>query len=30
LISPNKTIEKLAIGFVVGVAAVWLAGLYQD
>ena len=29
-ISPNKTIEGLAIGFVVAVAAVWLAGLYQD
>ena len=29
-ISPNKTIEGLAIGFLVGVAAVWLAGLYQD
>jgi phosphatidate cytidylyltransferase len=29
-ISPNKTLEGLAIGFVVGVAAVWLAGLYQD
>ena len=29
-ISPNKTIEGLAIGFLIGVAAVWLAGLYQD
>jgi phosphatidate cytidylyltransferase len=29
-ISPNKTLEGLAIGFVIGVAAVWLAGLYQD
>jgi phosphatidate cytidylyltransferase len=29
-ISPNKTLEGLLIGFVVGVAAVWLAGLYQD
>jgi phosphatidate cytidylyltransferase len=29
-ISPNKTWEGLAIGFVVGVAAVWFAGLYQD
>jgi len=29
-ISPNKTLEGLVIGFVVGVAAVWLAGLYQD
>jgi phosphatidate cytidylyltransferase len=29
-ISPNKTIEGLAIGFVIGVGAVWLAGLYQD
>jgi phosphatidate cytidylyltransferase len=29
-ISPNKTVEGLLIGFVVGVAAVWLAGLYQD
>jgi phosphatidate cytidylyltransferase len=29
-ISPNKTIEGLAIGFVIGVLAVFLAGLYQD
>jgi phosphatidate cytidylyltransferase len=29
-ISPNKTIEGLLIGFVIGVAGVWLAGLYQD
>jgi len=29
-ISPNKTVEGLAIGFVTGVAAVWFAGLYQD
>jgi phosphatidate cytidylyltransferase len=29
-ISPNKTVEGLAIGFVCGVVAVLLAGLYQD
>jgi phosphatidate cytidylyltransferase len=29
-ISPNKTVEGLLIGFAAGVAAVWLAGLYQD
>jgi len=29
-ISPNKTVEGLAVGIVVGVAAVWFAGLYQD
>ncbi|WP_205698405.1 phosphatidate cytidylyltransferase [Conexibacter sp. SYSU D00693] len=29
-ISPNKTLEGLAIGVVVGIAAVWFAGLYQD
>jgi phosphatidate cytidylyltransferase len=29
-ISPNKTIEGLVIGFVIGVMGVWLAGLYQD
>jgi phosphatidate cytidylyltransferase len=29
-ISPNKTVEGLAIGFLIGVAAVWVAGLYQD
>jgi phosphatidate cytidylyltransferase len=29
-ISPNKTVEGLAVGFVVGIFAVWLAGLYQD
>jgi phosphatidate cytidylyltransferase len=29
-ISPNKTLEGLLIGFVIGVGAVWLAGLYQD
>ncbi|MEA2248010.1 MAG: phosphatidate cytidylyltransferase [Solirubrobacteraceae bacterium] len=29
-ISPNKTVEGLAIGFVLGVAAVWFAGLYED
>jgi phosphatidate cytidylyltransferase len=29
-ISPNKTLEGLVIGFFIGVAGVWLAGLYQD
>jgi phosphatidate cytidylyltransferase len=29
-ISPNKTLEGLAVGVVVAVAAVWFAGLYQD
>ena len=29
-ISPNKTVEGLIIGFICGVAGVWLAGLYQD
>jgi phosphatidate cytidylyltransferase len=29
-ISPNKTVEGLVIGFVIGVLGVWLAGLYQD
>lgn len=29
-ISPNKTVEGLAIGMVVAVAATWFAGLYQD
>jgi phosphatidate cytidylyltransferase len=29
-ISPNKTVEGLAIGIVVAVLAVWLAGRYQD
>jgi phosphatidate cytidylyltransferase len=29
-ISPNKTVEGLAIGMVVAIAAVWFAGLYQD
>jgi phosphatidate cytidylyltransferase len=29
-ISPNKTVEGLAIGFVVAVLATWCAGLYQD
>ena len=29
-ISPNKTLEGLIIGFVIGVLGVWLAGLYQD
>jgi phosphatidate cytidylyltransferase len=29
-ISPNKTVEGLAIGVVAGVAGVWFAGLYQD
>jgi phosphatidate cytidylyltransferase len=29
-ISPNKTIEGLAIGMLVAVLAVWLAGRYQD
>lgn len=29
-ISPNKTLEGLLIGIVVGIAAVWFAGLYQD
>ena len=30
MISPNKTIEGLAIGIVGGTAGFWLAGLYQD
>ena len=30
LISPNKTLEGLAIGVVGGTAAFWFAGLYQD
>jgi phosphatidate cytidylyltransferase len=30
LISPNKTLEGLAIGVVGATAAFWLAGLYQD
>jgi phosphatidate cytidylyltransferase len=30
LISPNKTLEGLAIGVLAGTAAFWLAGLYQD
>ena len=29
-LSPNKTVEGLAIGIVAGVAGVWFAGLYQD
>jgi phosphatidate cytidylyltransferase len=29
-ISPNKTVEGLVSGFVIGVAAVWFAGLYAD
>jgi phosphatidate cytidylyltransferase len=29
-ISPNKTVEGLAIGFLVAVLATWCAGLYQD
>lgn len=29
-VSPNKTVEGLAIGFVAGIAGVWFAGLYQD
>jgi phosphatidate cytidylyltransferase len=29
-ISPNKTVEGLCIGMLVAVAAVWLAGRYQD
>ena len=29
-ISPNKTVEGLAIGFVTAVVATWCAGLYQD
>jgi phosphatidate cytidylyltransferase len=30
MISPNKTIEGLAFGFVGGTMGVWFAGLYQD
>ena len=29
-ISPSKTLEGLGFGIVVGIAAVWFAGLYQD
>lgn len=29
-ISPNKTVEGLALGAVMATAAVWFAGLYQD
>jgi phosphatidate cytidylyltransferase len=29
-ISPNKTVEGLAIGFLTAVVATWCAGLYQD
>jgi phosphatidate cytidylyltransferase len=29
-ISPNKTVEGLAIGFLTAVLATWAAGLYQD
>jgi phosphatidate cytidylyltransferase len=29
-ISPNKTLEGLAFGFVFAIAATWFAGLYQD
>ena len=30
LISPNKTIEGLAVGILGGILGFWLAGLYQD
>ncbi|MDH3226725.1 MAG: phosphatidate cytidylyltransferase [Thermoleophilia bacterium] len=29
-ISPHKTVEGFVVGFVVGVLAVWVAGLYMD
>jgi len=29
-LSPNKTLEGLAVGFVGGTLALWFAGLYQD
>jgi phosphatidate cytidylyltransferase len=29
-ISPNKTVEGLMVGFVAGVAGVWIAGWWQD
>ena len=29
-ISPNKTIEGLVGGFVIGTMGFWFAGLYQD
>ena len=29
-LSPNKTLEGLIGGFVIGALAVWFAGLYQD
>jgi phosphatidate cytidylyltransferase len=29
-LSPNKTLEGLAIGMIAGIAGVWFAGLYQD
>ncbi len=29
-VSPNKTVEGLAVGMVTAIAAVWFAGLYQD
>jgi phosphatidate cytidylyltransferase len=29
-ISPNKTVEGLAIGFLVAIGSVWFASLYQD
>jgi phosphatidate cytidylyltransferase len=29
-ISPNKTVEGLAIGFLTAIVATWAAGLYQD
>jgi len=29
-ISPNKTVEGLAIGFVMAIAGVWFSGLYAD
>jgi phosphatidate cytidylyltransferase len=29
-VSPNKTVEGLAIGFVTAILATWCAGLYQD
>ena len=29
-ISPNKTVEGLAIGIVAAIAGVWIAGLYED
>ncbi|MDQ3630222.1 MAG: phosphatidate cytidylyltransferase, partial [Actinomycetota bacterium] len=29
-ISPNKTVEGLAVGMVAAIAGVWFAGLYED